>query len=112
MSARPTPIRSRSHPAPARGEPGLPPAARRRAAGSAASAVGGFTLGPFSATVDGIGAALEVITGGDGLAGLGAELSFVPPHRVVFALESEVVNGGGFVDIDLLLGRYAGGLAL
>jgi hypothetical protein len=79
----------------------------------AATAVAGLTIGPFQAAVGGIGAALELTSGGDGIAGLGAQLAFVPPTRIGFELDlGEVASGGGFVDHDAALGRYTGALEL
>ena len=81
----------------------------------AATVVAGLTIGPFTGTVGGIGAAVELSPDpdGDGLGGLAAQVLFIGPTRIdlVIALE-EVVTGGGFVDHDPALGRYTGAVAL
>ena len=70
------------------------------------------TLGPFAATVDGMGMALGLTfpeTGGN-LGPLDLSLGFAPPTRIGFAIESEAVHGGGFVAVEPP--RYAGALSL
>jgi hypothetical protein len=78
-----------------------------------ATAVLGLTIGPFAATATGIGATVELVTGGTGLAGLDAALGFVPPSQIGFALDlGPTGGGGGYIAIDAETGRYAGALAL
>jgi hypothetical protein len=71
-------------------------------------------LGPFYAEADRIGLAAGLGFPGSGgnLGPLDVSIHFLPPTRIVFDLDSEVVNGGGFVNIDPEIGRYSGGLAL
>ncbi len=76
-----------------------------------ATTISGLTIGPFSATVEGIGAALE-LTSGDGLGGLDAELAFVPPTAIGLELDLEAASGGGYIWIDAEAGRYVGALSL
>ncbi len=81
----------------------------------AATAVAGLTFGPFTGSLGGIGAALELASDPAAAApgGLSAELAFVPPARIGLAVDAEgVVTGGGFVDHDPATGRYAGALSL
>jgi hypothetical protein len=76
-----------------------------------ATTIGGLTIGPFSATVEDIGAALE-LTAGDGLGGLDAQLAFVPPTAIGLELDLEAAGGGGYIWIDAEAGRYVGALSL
>ena len=71
-------------------------------------------FGPFDATVDGLGVEATLTFGSESpnLGFCDLALAFRPPTRVVLVIESDVVNGGGFVEIDPAAGRYAGGLAL
>ncbi len=81
----------------------------------AATAGAGLAIGPFSATLAGIGAALDLVptAAGDSPVALDATLAFIPPTRIGFAVDiAEVVTGGGFVDHDAELGRYTGAVAL
>jgi hypothetical protein len=80
----------------------------------AARLLASLGLGPFTMQVDGLGAALQLALapGGDGvLGGLDLALALVPPTRIVVGIESDLVTGGGFIEIDPASGRYAGGLA-
>ena len=83
----------------------------------AVSVVGGFELGPFSATAEHLGLRVTAapatfeVPGNFGLVDL--LFGFKPPTKVDFALEvAEIIFGGGFVSHDPETGRYAGGLAL
>ena len=74
-----------------------------------------LAVGPFTGSLGGIGAAVElnVDPTSETPGGLAATLAFVPPTRIGLAIDqAEVVTGGGFVDHDPATGRYAGGLAL
>ena len=80
-----------------------------------ATAVAGLTFGPFTGSLGGIGAALELASDPAAATpgGLSAELAFVPPARIGLEVDAEgVVTGGGFVDHDPATGRYAGALSL
>ena len=71
-------------------------------------------LGPFYSDADRIGIAAEFGVPGSGgnLGPLDVAVRFLPPAMIVFDLDSDVVNGGGFVQIDPETERYSGGLAL
>jgi hypothetical protein len=79
----------------------------------AATTDASLTFGPFTGMVGGIGAAVDLLPGADGVGGLRAEVAFVPPTRIGLEVDAEgVVTGGGFVDFDAASGRYAGALSL
>jgi hypothetical protein len=69
-------------------------------------------LGPLVATISGMGVALEAArpTSGNGgsLGSLDANVVFVPPRGIGFAIVSDVASGGGYVEADPDAGRYAG----
>ncbi len=72
-------------------------------------------LGPIRIEVGGLGAALtlRMAPNGDGTLGeLDVRLELLAPTRLVIVVESDAVNGGGFVDYDPATGRYTGGLAV
>lgn len=72
-------------------------------------------LGPFLATVTDIGIGFAVLPAGGGEGPLDAmetDLSFKPPKGIGFAIDSETVKGGGFLELDVDAGRYAGVLEL
>ncbi|HRI06242.1 MAG TPA: hypothetical protein PKW35_00425 [Nannocystaceae bacterium] len=74
-----------------------------------------FELGPFQATVAGIGTVFSVMPAEQGRGALDAletDLAFKPPNGVGFAIDSETVKGGGFLSLDVEAGRYAGVLEL
>ena len=72
------------------------------------------TLGPFATAIDkmGLTAELSFPDGGGNLGPIRVAVAFMPPTTIVFAVESDAVTGGGFVQLDPELGRYSGGLAL
>ncbi len=73
------------------------------------------TIGPFTLGLDGLGLALAASPADDGRGSFGPidlSLVSVPPTTVTFEIETEAVNGSGFVTHDPDEGRYAGGLAL
>ena len=68
-------------------------------------------LGPIRIEVGGLGAALtlRMAPNGDGTLGeLDVRLELLAPTRLVIVVESDAVNGGGFVDYDPATGRYTG----
>ena len=69
---------------------------------------------PFDVTIEGLGAeaTLDFASETRNLGFCDLRLVFRPPTRVVLVIDSDVVKGGGFVLIDPIAGRYAGGLAL
>lgn len=78
----------------------------------AASVTGAATLGPFVATIDGIGVAalLSFQRGNLGPVDLG--FRFVPPTGLGLQVEAGPITGGGFIAHDPAAGRYAGVLEL
>ena len=77
----------------------------------AATTVADVTLGPVVGSVTDVGAALLLApdAGGDGLAGLAGALEFVPPDGLGLGVDvAGIVSGGGFLDLDPEIGRYAG----
>lgn len=77
---------------------------------------GGFSLrlGPFQASVDQLGAALNLaaITDGVSEAGINDLVKFLPPKGIGLALDLGPVKGGGYLYIDAEKGEYAGALEL
>jgi Family of unknown function (DUF6603) len=72
-------------------------------------------LGPFAATVEGIGLSTSVVPNDDNEGTFGAmdvDVAFLAPTRVGMSLDTEVVSGGGYLDFDADTGRYSGALAL
>ena len=67
-------------------------------------------LGPFTVTAEGLGLELSLVDAPDGDGALGpfdAVLGFMPPSRIGLALESEVVSGGGVIDLDAVEQMHA-----
>ncbi|MDQ3483844.1 MAG: hypothetical protein M3445_00260, partial [Actinomycetota bacterium] len=77
---------------------------------------GGFSLklGPFQASVDQVGAALNLAALTDGVsdAGIHELVAFLPPKGIGLALDMGPVKGGGYVYFDAEKGEYAGALEL
>ena len=72
-------------------------------------------LGPFTVTAEGLGLELVLVDAPDGDGAIGpfdAAVAFMPPSRIGLALDSEVVNGGGVIDLDTANGRYSGAVSL
>lgn len=70
-------------------------------------------IGPFTATVQDIGLRLDVGAAEPGSAlPVRTGLGFKPPKGIGLAIDSETVKGGGFLEIDVEAGRYAGVLEL
>jgi hypothetical protein len=79
------------------------------------SAALGASLGPLSASVDRVGAELDVRFAERADARFGPfdlALGFKPPNGVGLAVNAGVVSGGGFLSIDVEAGEYAGALEL
>ena len=72
------------------------------------------SVGPFDALIDkmGLSASFRFAGSGGNLGPLDADIRFLPPTLLLFSIESEAIQGGGFLQIDPEEGRYAGGLAL
>jgi hypothetical protein len=76
---------------------------------------GSFTLGPFTARVEGVGLRVLVhVDTSDGNLGLAdLSLEFQPPYGFAFTiLVGDTIVGGGFVRYDPGLQRYSGALSL
>jgi hypothetical protein len=70
----------------------------------------GVQLGPFEASVDGIGVSADATALQKGE--LGDFLGFVPPRGIGLALDAGPVKGGGYLYLDADRGEYAGALEL
>lgn len=79
---------------------------------STATVTGSATLGPFAATVGGVGAALALRFTRGNLGPVDLSADFVPPTGVGLSIDGEGVTGGGFVRYDPAARRYAGVLQL
>ena len=75
---------------------------------------GGFSLklGPFQASVDQIGTALDLAAVANGIGDIGDLVKFLPPKGIGLALDIGPVKGGGYLYIDAEKGEYAGALEL
>ena len=101
-------------------DPALDRAVDRHRHRTAASRVGAGValdgvLGPFTLTAEGLGLELSLVDAPDGDGTIGpfdAAVAFMPPSRIGLALESEVVSGGGVIDLDPANGRYSGAVSL
>ncbi|MFI7494380.1 DUF6603 domain-containing protein [Kocuria sp. M4R2S49] len=69
-------------------------------------------LGPFSASIEGIGAGAALAFRDGNLGPLDLSLRFIPPTGLGLTVEAGPVQGGGFVSFDEVAGRYAGVLDL
>ena len=72
-------------------------------------------LGPFTLTAEGLGLEFSLVDAPDGDGTIGpfdAAVAFMPPSRIGLALDSEVVSGGGVIDLDPANGRYSGAVSL
>jgi hypothetical protein len=76
--------------------------------------VGGFSLrlGPFQASIDRVGTALEFSALSDGPDKVTDLVKFAPPKGIGLVLDAGVVKGGGYLFIDSERGEYAGALEL
>jgi hypothetical protein len=77
-----------------------------------ARAAGGIALGPFAASVEGVGAGIDLAFRAGNLGPLDLAFRFVPPTGLGLAVEAGPVSGGGFILFDEPAGRYAGVLEL
>ncbi|MGW0735573.1 DUF6603 domain-containing protein [Streptomyces sp. NPDC002851] len=75
---------------------------------------GGFSLklGPFQATVDQLGTALDLAALARGVDDVGKLVKFLPPKGIGLALDLGPVKGGGYLGIDAERGEYSGALEL
>ncbi|HEX2222390.1 MAG TPA: DUF6603 domain-containing protein, partial [Candidatus Limnocylindria bacterium] len=73
-----------------------------------ATTTGSIALGPFAASVDGVGAAADLLFRDGNLGPVDLEFRFVPPTGLGLAIEAGPVRGGGFIRFDEPNGRYAG----
>jgi hypothetical protein len=89
---------------------GLEPTAQSIAL--AATLTGSVTLGPFVATVDGVGTAAELHFGRGNLGPVDLNVGFRPPSGVGLSVDAGVLAGGGFIRLDPASGRYSGVLDL
>lgn len=72
----------------------------------------GVKLGPFAASVDQIGTALDLAELKDGVDDISKLVKFLPPKGIGLSLDAGVVKGGGYLFIDAEAGEYAGALEL
>ncbi len=78
----------------------------------AATVVGAVVLGPFVATVAGVGTAAELRFERGNLGPVDLGFRFVPPTGVGLAIDSPPITGGGFIAYDPQQQRYSGVLQL
>jgi hypothetical protein len=78
----------------------------------AATAAGAVTLGPLTATVDGIGAAVALRFRRGNLGPVDLGVDFVPPTGIGLVVDAVAITGGGFIRYDPATKRYAGILEL
>jgi hypothetical protein len=71
---------------------------------------GAIALGPFTAGVEGIGAAADLALTPGNLGPVDLALRFLPPTGLGLSVGAGPVQGGGFVRFDEPAGRYAGAL--
>ena len=76
------------------------------------SVAGGLTLGPLTATVQGIGLGVEVTFGDGNLGLLGISSHFKPPNGIGLAIDGGGFKGGGFLRFIEAEKRYEGVLEL
>jgi len=69
---------------------------------------GGLTLGPLTATVQGVGAAAEFAFQQGNLGPVDLALRFLPPQGLGLQLAAGPLEGGGFIGYDDATGRYSG----
>lgn len=74
----------------------------------------GFSLhlGPFTATVEGIGFRLDTAFRTGNLGALQVDAGFDPPNGIGLLLDAGVIRGGGYLFIDTVRHEYAGALEL
>ncbi|MFF0945486.1 DUF6603 domain-containing protein [Kocuria sp. CPCC 205300] len=69
---------------------------------------GGFALGPLAASVEDVGAAVELAFKDGNLGPLDLSLRFLAPTGLGLAVNAGPVSGGGFIRFDEPNGRYGG----
>jgi hypothetical protein len=69
-----------------------------------------ISLGPVTASVQGLGAHARLIADVAGGRASAHDLAFHPPLRIALAVQHDLVSGGGFIDRDPSNDKYAGGL--
>ncbi|WP_048554137.1 DUF6603 domain-containing protein, partial [Nostocoides japonicum] len=67
-----------------------------------------LSLGPFTATVTGVGAAVELRFTRGNLGPLDFGIGLLPPNGLGLAIDAAPVSGGGFIGYDPSTGRYSG----
>lgn len=72
----------------------------------------GFNLGPISASVQGIGTGANINFGGEktGVDLFGFEI--IPPSGISIGIDTDLISGGGLIELDPDNGRYSGILHL
>jgi hypothetical protein len=78
----------------------------------AATLTGAVVLGPFVATVGGVGTAAELRFERGNLGPVDLGFRFVPPTGVGLSIDAPPVTGGGFIAYDPAAARYSGVLQL
>ncbi|MFC0678067.1 DUF6603 domain-containing protein [Lysobacter korlensis] len=73
---------------------------------------GSVGLGPFAASVEGVGAAVDLAFRDGNLGPLDVSLRFLPPTGLGLTVDAGPVGGGGFVRYDPVNARYGGVLEL
>jgi hypothetical protein len=69
-------------------------------------------LGPVTASVEGVGAHIDVSTGSGNLGLFDVNAGFIAPTGLGIAIDAGSVHGGGFISFDPDAGRYSGALQL
>lgn len=70
------------------------------------------TIGPLLVSVSGVGLDATFRSGEDA-SDFGLDIGLRLPSGIAFSFEgSDVISGGGFIDIDADIGRYSGGISL
>jgi hypothetical protein len=67
-----------------------------------------IALGPFTATLGGVGAAVELRFSRGNLGPLDFGIGFLPPNGLGLTIDAPPVTGGGFIGYDPVAGRYRG----
>ena len=70
--------------------------------------IAAISLGPFTATIAGLGAGLELRFTRGNLGPLDFGIDVLPPTGLGLSVAAGPVSGGGFVDYDDTIGRYTG----
>jgi hypothetical protein len=78
----------------------------------AARITGGATIGPISATIEGIGIGTNLALRDGNLGPVDLTFRFVPPKGIGLSLDAGPISGGGYILFDEPAARYAGILEL